>query len=112
MLLKLGLIRPSNLEWASPIVIVKKQNGDFRLCIDYRGLNKVTKRDLFPLPRIDVILQTVAKGKIFSRIDLKSFFWQILMKLNAQQYTSFIKPFGTFEFIVMPFGLTNAPATS
>ena len=83
MLLKLGLIKPSNSEWAAPIVIVKKSNGDYRLCIDYRGLNKVTKRDLFPLQRIDVILQTVAKGKIFTRIDLKSFFWQILMAIHA-----------------------------
>ena len=56
MLLNLGLIRPSNSKWASPTVIVKKQNGDFRLYIDYRGLNKYTKSDLFLIPRIDVIL--------------------------------------------------------
>ena len=67
MLLKLGLIRPSNSEWASPIVVVKKQNGDFRLCIDYRGLNKVTKRDLFLLPRINETLKNWFLNEIIKK---------------------------------------------
>ena len=75
MLLKLGCIKESKSNWAQPIVIVNKSNGDLRLGIDYRLLNKLTKRDPYPLPRIDEILQIVAKGKIFTRLDLKSGFW-------------------------------------
>ena len=75
MLLKLKCIEVSKSNWASPIVLVRKSDGSLRMCIDYRALNKATKRDEYPLPRIDVILSKVAKGKIFSRLDLKSGFW-------------------------------------
>ena len=75
LLLSLGCIEPSVSEWASPIVLVRKPNGEIRMCIDYRGLNKRTARDPYPLPRIDRILRTVCQGKFFTRIDLKSGFW-------------------------------------
>ena len=74
-LLQLGCIEESMSAWAAPIVLAKKHNGDLRMCIDFRVLNRYTDRDEYPLPRIDFILVTVCKGKIFSKLDLKSGFW-------------------------------------
>jgi len=110
-MLENGLISPSKSPWSSFVVLVKKKNGKLRLCIDYRKLNKITKRDVYPLPRIDEILDTLKGAKWFSTLDLASGYWQVEMKPENREKTAFITKYGLFEFNVMPFGLTNAPAT-
>jgi FtsZ-binding cell division protein ZapB len=110
-LLEVGLITPSKSQWTSPVVVVKKKNGKKRLCVDYRKLNKVTKKDCYPLPRIDDILETLSGSQWFSLLDLASGFWQVKLDLKDHEKSTFITRFGTYEFTVMPFGLCNAPAT-
>ena len=101
-----GVIQPSKSPWSSPIVLVKKKDGSHRFCIDYRGLNTVTKADPFPLPRIEDILDQLGESKYFSTIDLSLGFWQIraMTKLHLPPHKNL------FEFRVIPFGLTNTPS--
>ena len=105
-----GVIQPSSSPWASPIVLVRKKDGSLRFCIDYRGLNSVTKADTFPLPRIDDLLDQLGKSKYFSTVDMASGYWQIPVHRNSREKTAFTTHRGLFEFRVMPFGLRNAPA--
>jgi len=78
-MLEQGIIQPSQSPWSSPIVLVKKKNGKMRFCVDYRKLNKVTKRDAYLLPRIDEILDSLGKAKWFTSLDLASGYWQVKM---------------------------------
>ena len=110
-LLEAGLIVPSKSQWTSPVVVVEKKNGKKRLCVDYRKLNKVTKRDNYPLPRVDDMLETLSESQWFSSLDLASGFWQVELDAKDREKSTFITRFGTYEFTVMPFGLCNAPAT-
>ncbi|GES72730.1 retroviral-like aspartic protease 1 [Rhizophagus clarus] len=110
-LLKAGLIVPSRNQWTSPVVVVEKKNGKKRLCVDYRKLNKVTKRDCYPLPRIDDMLETLSGSQWFSSLDLASGFWQVELDQKDREKSTFITRFSTYEFTVMPFGLCNASAT-
>jgi hypothetical protein len=110
-MLEKGVIKESQSPWASPVVLVGKKDGSVRFCVDYGKLNKITKRDVYPLPRIDDSLNSLGKSKYFSTLDLTSGYWQIPMALEDMEKTAFISHCGLFEFKVMPFGLTNAPAT-
>lgn len=109
-LLSQQIIRPSNSPYASPIVLVRKKNGEIRMCIDYRSLNKITVRDNFPLPLIDDCLEYLDGKQCFSILDLKNGFHQIPMDANSIPYTSFVTPQGQYEYVKMPFGLRNGPA--
>ena len=107
-MLEAGVIVPSN---TSPVVLVNKKDGTKRFCVDYRKLNDVTKKDLYPLPRTEEVLDELGKAQWFSKLDLKSGYWQIVVDPADRQKTAFITRDGLFEFLVMPFGLTAAPAT-
>ena len=110
-MLEKKLIVPSNSPWTSPVVVVEKKNGKLRLCVDYRKLNNVTKKDSYPLPRIDDMLETLSGSTWFSSLDMASGFWQVEMKPEDREKTAFVTKYGIYEFTVMPFGLCNAPAT-
>ena len=109
-LLKSGIIEPSNSEWSSPVILVKKKDGGHRMCVDYRKLNKVLRKDEWPLPRIQDILDTLGGSKYYSVLDLKSGFFQIKMAQDAKKFTAFICKRGLFEYGYMPFGLLSNPA--
>ena len=106
----IGAVQPSDSPWASPIVLVRKKDGTLRFCVDYQGLNSVTKKDNFPLPRIDDLLDQIGESRYFSTLDLASGYWQIAMDPNSREKTAFITHSGLYEFLVMPFGLCNAPS--
>lgn len=110
-LLANGIVRPSTSPYASPIVLVRKKTGEYRLCIDYRALNKKTIRENYPMPLIDDQLDLLAGHKFYTTLDLASGYYQIPVREDDKYKTAFVTPDGHFEFNRMPFGLANAPAT-
>ena len=106
-----GHVRPSTSPFGAPVLLVKKKDGSMRMCIDYRGLNKITEKNNFPLPRIDDLHDRLTNAKYFTKLDLFAGYHQIPIKLGDEFKTAFTSRYGTYEFVVMPFGLTNAPAT-
>eukprot|EP00118_Oscarella_pearsei_P023612 m.284268 g.284268 ORF g.284268 m.284268 type:complete len:434 (+) comp40678_c0_seq9:2291-3592(+) len=110
-MLERGIVRPSMSPWSAPVVLVRKKEGRFRFCVDYRGLNDLTIRDSYPLPRIDETLESLGGAKYFTTLDLASGYWQVEMEPRDAQKTAFSTGRGQYEFTVMPFGLCNAPAT-
>src|SRR5436190_1700847 len=110
-MLQQDLIQQSTSLWSFPVVIVKKKNGKLRFCVNYKPLNDVTKKDNYPLPRIDEILDSLNGAQWFTTLDLASGYWQIKVREEDREKTAFITKFSTFEFKVMTFGLCNAPAT-
>ena len=109
--LKRGFIQPSSSPWASPIWLVKKKDGSMRMCVDYCGLNAVTTKNKYPLPRVDEFFDQLRGARYFSKIDLLSGYHQVRIRLEDVTKTAFRTRFWHYEFLVMPFGLTNAPAT-
>jgi hypothetical protein len=111
-LLNKGLIRPSLSEWGCPALFIKKKKKDnsLRMCVDYRPLNAVTIKNKYPLPRIDILFDQLSKAKVFSKIDLRSGYYQIKIKPQDIPNTTFSTRYGLYEYLVMPFGLTNAHA--
>lgn len=105
-----GIIEDSKSPFASPVILVRKKTGEYRLCIDYRSLNKITVKDHFPLPRIDDQLDRLYNKKYFSSLDLMSGYYQVPMKKDSIEKTAFITPDGKYNFLRMPFGLSNAPS--
>lgn len=111
-MLRDGIVEPSNSPWASPIVLVKKKDGSYRFCVDYRKLNKVTVRDAYPIPMVSNTLDKLRNAKYLTTLDIKSAYWQIPMAEDSKPHTAFTVPNrGLFQFRRMPFGLSNSPAT-
>jgi hypothetical protein len=105
-----NFIRHSKSPAGAPILFVKKKDGSLRMCVDYRGLNKVTKKNRYPLPLISGLLEQLGRAKIFTKIDLRGAYNLVRIKEGDEWKTAFRTRYGHFEYNVMPFGLTNAPA--
>jgi hypothetical protein len=105
-----GYIRPSSSPWGSPVLFIKKKDGSLKIYIGYRSLNEVTIKNKYPLPRIDDLFDQLKDAKYFSKIDLRSGYYQLKIHLSDIPKTAFMTRYGQYEFTVMPFGLTNALA--
>ena len=110
-MLRQEIIEPSDSPWAAPVLLVKKKNGEYRFCIDYRKLNEVTKKDAYPIPHMNELLDKLHGNQYFSTLDLASGYWQIEIEESDREKTAFIFNRELYQFKRMPFGLCNAPAT-
>ena len=108
--LSYGFIKQSTSTHGAPILFIRKKDGSLCLCIDYQGLNKLTKKDRYPLLLISDLLNSPSKAKIYSKIDLCHAYHLVCIAEGDERKTAFHMQYGSFEWNVMPFGLTNAPA--
>src|SRR5271155_2978718 len=109
--LRIGFIRHSSSPYGAPILFVRKKDGSLRLCVDYRGLNKITKKDRYPLPLVSDLLNTAGKARIYTSLDLRHAYHLVRVTEGDEWKTTFRTRYGSFEWLVMPFGLSNAPAS-
>ncbi|WVZ81101.1 hypothetical protein U9M48_028517 [Paspalum notatum var. saurae] len=109
-LLEKGFIRKSTSPWASPVLLTEKKDGTLRMCVDYRGINAVTVKNKYPLPRIEDLFDQLKGASVFSKIDLRSGYHQLRIRPSDIPKTAFISRYGLYKYTVMSFGLTNAPA--
>ena len=110
-MLEMGVIEPCASPWRSPSLLIKKSDGTYRYCIDFRNINNVTTKDNFPIPRIDTVLESLKGATVFSSLDLKSGYWQIPIAEEDRDKTAFSTSSATYRFRRMAFGLCNAPAS-
>ena len=109
-MLQKGYIRPNSSPWGSPAIPVDKKDGSLRMCVDYRQLNDATIKNKYPLPRIDDLFDQLSGAKVFSKIDLRTGYYQLKIKKEDIPKTAFTTPYSLYEYTVMSFRLTNAPA--
>jgi len=110
-MLKNEIIEESHNEWSSPIVLVPKPDGSIRFCNDFRKLNKISKFDTYPMPRVDELIEQLGKSRYITTLDLTKGYWQVPLAPAARENTAFITPDGLFHFIMLPFSLHGAPVT-
>lgn len=106
-----GWIEPSKAPYSSPLLFVKKPDGNLRLCVDYRKLNNITRKDRYPLPLIDETLARLNQAKIFTKLDIRQAFHRIRMHPDSEELTTFRTRYESYKYKVLPLGLTNGPAT-
>jgi len=109
--LRIGFIRPSKAGHGAPILFIKKKDGSLRLCVNFHGLNRITKKDRYPLPLISNLLDAPSKARIYTKIDLQHAYHLVRIAEGDEAKTTFRTRYGSFEWLVIPEGLTNAPST-
>ncbi|KAL0447964.1 UNVERIFIED_CONTAM: Transposon Tf2-12 polyprotein [Sesamum latifolium] len=110
-MLESGIIKPAKSPYGAPILFQKKADSSLRMCCDYRALNKITVKNKYHIPLVADCFDRLSQAKYFTKIDLRSGYWQVRIKEGDEAKTTVVTRYGAFKFLVMPFGLTNAPAT-
>ncbi|KAL2081327.1 hypothetical protein ACEWY4_023180 [Coilia grayii] len=110
-MLEIGVVEPGQSDWSSPVVLVPKADGSVRFCIDYRQVNKVTKTDAFPIPRLEDCIDRIGQAQFVTKLDLLKGYWQVPLTPRAQEVSAFVTPTGLYRCTALPFGMKNSPAT-